>query len=150
MGGLLLERLLQRWCVDCPLRSQRGAEQYARMPHRVLIADPHALMRSKIRSLMERAGWEVVGEAANGQECIERVVALVPDLAILDLGMPVKDAIQVASELHKIHLSTKLLVYTIHDSDVIREEVLRAGIDGIAAKSGSAAELLSEAARLAG
>jgi DNA-binding NarL/FixJ family response regulator len=118
------------------------------MSRRVLVADPNDVMRAKIRSLIEKAGWEVVGEAADGQECIEKVDFLTPDLVILDLSMPVKNAIQAAAEIRTLRRSTKLLVFTVHDSDVVRDEVLRAGIDGFAVKSSSSAELLSEAARL--
>lgn len=118
------------------------------MLRRVLVADPNDAMRAKICSLIERARWEVVGEAADGQECIDKVNLLKPDLVVLDLTMPMKSAIQVAAEVRKASPSTKLLVFTIHDSDVVRDEVLRSGIDGFAVKSSSAAQLLSEAARL--
>lgn len=120
------------------------------MPQRVLVADPNDAMRAKVCSLLERAGWTIVGEAVDGQECIDKVDVLAPDLVILDLSMPVKNAMQVAAEIRERKPSTKLLVFTIHDSDVVRDEVLRAGIDGFAVKSASSAELLSEAARLLG
>lgn len=120
------------------------------MSHRVLVADPNDAMRAKVRSLIEKAGWEVVGEAADGQACIDKVNLLAPDLVIFDLSMPVKNAIQAAAEIRKLKPSTKLVVFTIHDSDVVREEVLRSGIDGFAAKSAPSAQLISEAARLLG
>jgi DNA-binding NarL/FixJ family response regulator len=107
-------------------------------------------MRTKIRSLVEKAGWEVAGEAASGQECIDRIKALAPELAIVELSMPVKSAIEVAAEIRKFGGPTKLLVVTVHDSDAIREEVLRAGADGFAVKSSSTTQLLAEARRLLG
>lgn len=118
------------------------------MPHRVLIADPYGAMRSKVRSLIEKSGWEVVAEAGNGQECIEQAQMHSPDLVILDLALPVKNAIEVATEVRKSHPSTKFLVFTVHDSEVVREEVLRAGMHGFAVKSSSAGKLLSEVRRL--
>ncbi len=117
------------------------------MSRRVLIVDPNDAIRARIRSLIEKGGWEVLGEAADGQECIDKVNLFAPDLVILDLNMPVKNAIQAAAEIRKTQPATKLLVFTIHDSPVIRDEVLRAGIDGFAAKS-SADQLLAEIARL--
>lgn len=118
------------------------------MPHRVLIADPHQVMRSRVRSLFENAGWHVVGEAANGQECVDQVIALAPDLVVFELSMPLKNGIEAAAEMRDIRPSTKLLMFTIHDSEAVHQEILRAGVDAIVAKSSSGAALISAASRL--
>ncbi|MGH9560305.1 MAG: response regulator [Terracidiphilus sp.] len=118
------------------------------MPHRVLIADPHQGMRAKIRSLFENAGWEVVGEAADGQDCVHKAIALGPDLVVMELTMPLRNGLDAAAEIRKSRPSTKLLMISIHESDVIREEVLQAGVDGFAPKSLSGAALLAQARRL--
>ncbi|MGH9687283.1 MAG: response regulator [Candidatus Acidiferrales bacterium] len=118
------------------------------MPHRVLIADPHQVMRSRVRSLFENAGWQVVGEAANGKECVEQVEALSPDLVVLELSMPLKNGVEAAAEIRDFRPSTKLLMFTIHDSKAIHEEILRAGIDAVVVKSSSGAVLLSVAAKI--
>lgn len=118
------------------------------MPDRVLIADPHDGMRAKIRSLIEKSGWEVVGEAANGEQCVELARALSPDLVILELNMPKRSLMEIVPEVRQFCPFTKFLVFTIHDADVIRGEVLRAGVHGFAVKSSSPVALLSEARRL--
>ncbi|MGH9738448.1 MAG: response regulator [Candidatus Acidiferrales bacterium] len=120
------------------------------MPHRVLIADPHQVMRSRVRSLFENAGWQVVGEAADGRECVEQVEALSPDLVVLELSMPLKNGIEAAAEIRDIRPSTKLLMFIIHDSNAVHEEILRAGIDAVVVKSSSGAALLSAAAKIVG
>lgn len=118
------------------------------MPHRVLIADPHQAMRSRVRSLFEDAGWQVVGEAADGKECVEQVKALAPDLVVLELSMPLKDGIEVAAEIRGIHPSVRFLIFTIHNSDAIHQEILRAGVDAVVVKSSSGATLLSAAVKV--
>jgi CheY-like chemotaxis protein len=59
------------------------------MPHKILVVDDYKPMRRKIRSLLESEGLDVCAEAANGREAIEKTKEYMPDLAILDLSMPV-------------------------------------------------------------
>ncbi|MGA9884580.1 MAG: response regulator transcription factor [Candidatus Acidiferrales bacterium] len=120
------------------------------MPYRVLIADPHQVMRSRVRTLFENAGWQVVGEAANGKECVEQVEALAPDLVVLELSMPLKNGVEAAAEIRDIRPSTKLLMFTIHDSEAVHEQILRAGVDAVVVKPSSGAALLSAAAKVMG
>lgn len=120
------------------------------MSHRVLVADPHEQMRAAIRSVFEKAGWQVVAEAADGQEAIERCKSCNPELVVLEMSMPVKSGIEAAAEIREICPAAKLLMFTIHDSEAVREEVLRIGFDGYAAKLFAGSDLLSEAKRLLG
>lgn len=114
---------------------------------RVLIAEPHAVMRSTIRALFEKADWEVVGEACDGEEAVKKAKELGPELVVIEISMPRRNGVDAAAEILKHRPSTKLLAFSIHDSEAIREEVLRAGVHGYAVKS-APAELLSEAERL--
>ena len=107
-------------------------------------------MRAVIRSLFEKVGWDVVAEAADGQEAVEKSKSYNPDLVVLEMIMPVKNGVDAAAEIRQSSPSTKLLMFTIHDSEAIRDEVLRFGIDGFVAKSAPSAELLSEAERILG
>jgi len=118
------------------------------MRGRVLLADPHDQMRAFVRSLFEKEGWEVVAEAADGQEAVEKSQSYNPDLVVLELTMPVKSGVDAAAEIRKIRPATKLLMFAIDDSAAVRDEVLRAGIDGYVPKSAASAELLSEAERI--
>ena len=59
------------------------------MPIRVVLADDHALVRQGLKALLEREGFQVVGEASNGQEAVRLLPSLHPDVAVLDISMPV-------------------------------------------------------------
>ena len=120
------------------------------MHYRVLVADPHDKMRAKVRSIFEKIGWDVVAEASDGKQAIDQSKHYNPDLVVLELLMPLKSGIDAAAEIRKIRPSVKLLVFTIDDSAAVRDEVLRAGIDGYAAKSAPSTELISEAQRILG
>jgi DNA-binding NarL/FixJ family response regulator len=119
------------------------------MPNRILVADPHEAMRARIRTILEGAGWKVIGEAVNGHDLLEKVKELAPDLVVLDLYLPVKGGLEAATEILKYFPSTKLLVFTVHEDEHIRNEALRIGLHGYALKS-SAASLLAEVNRILG
>ena len=69
-------------------------------PIRILIVDDHAILREGIRSLLERQeGIEVVGEAANGEEALERAALLEPDVVLMDVAMPVMDGLEATRRL---------------------------------------------------
>ena len=118
------------------------------MPHRILIADQNHEMRGRIRSLLERAGFQVVGEAADGQEMAEQALALAPDLIILDILMPVKCGLEAANDVLRTSPRAKLLVFTIHEAEEIRREALRVGVRGYMLKGSSSTEFLAEVKRL--
>ena len=76
---------------------------------RILLADDHALVRRGARGLLQnRHGWRVVGEAADGREAVEKVMKLKPDVAIVDISMPVLDGLQVTRQIRKAAPNTKL------------------------------------------
>jgi DNA-binding NarL/FixJ family response regulator len=103
---------------------------------RILIADDHALVRRGARSVLHsRRGWRVVGEAVNGREAVERAVELKPDVAVVDIGMPELDGIEVARQVRKEVPGTKVLMLTMHDSDHMVQRALDAGAHGYILKS---------------
>ena len=71
------------------------------MPIRVVLADDHALVRQGLKALLEREGFQVVGEASDGQELIRLVANVRPEIAILDVSMPILNGIDAARELQK-------------------------------------------------
>jgi DNA-binding NarL/FixJ family response regulator len=77
------------------------------MPHRILVADDHAGIRHRVRSVLETAGFEVCGEAANGLDAVTKTKLLTPDLIILDLFMPVMNGLQAIPEIAKSAPSVK-------------------------------------------
>ncbi len=112
------------------------------MPLRILLADDHVIVRQGFRALLERAGFEVVGEADNGLQAIELAGKLRPDVAVLDLAMPILNGIDAAREIRKASDQTKLILLTMHTQKKFVLESLRAGIRGYVVKSTAACELL--------
>lgn len=112
------------------------------MKLKVMIADDHSLMREGIKQLIEFDGSiEVIAEASNGVECLEKLEKLSPDVLLLDINMPEKNGIEVLEILKKKNSDIKVLVLTVH-SDV--EYLLKAidiGADGYILKDSEFAEL---------
>src|SRR5437762_13629820 len=93
------------------------------MPTRVLLADDHALIRQGLRALLERQGFQVVSEASDGQEALRSVQSTQPDVAIIDISMPVLNGVDAARELKKSAPKTKVILLTQHS----RSEERRVG-----------------------
>jgi len=92
---------------------------------RILIVDDAAFMRTKIRLILEKAGYEVVGEAENGAEGVAQYKRLMPDLVTLDITMPVMGGIDALREIRKIDENAKvLMVSAMGQEDFVREAVL--------------------------
>jgi len=72
------------------------------MPKRVLVVDDAIFMRNKIKSILEGAGYEIIGEASNGREAVERFQVLKPDLTTMDVVMPFKTGIEATKEILKL------------------------------------------------
>lgn len=103
---------------------------------RILVADDHALVRRGAREVLHsHRGWRVVGEAADGREAVEKAVALHPDVAVIDIGMPECDGIEAARQIRCVAPSTKVLVLTMYESDYMVQSAFDAGADGYLLKS---------------
>jgi DNA-binding NarL/FixJ family response regulator len=103
---------------------------------RILLADDHALVRQGARVVLQaRHGWRVVGEAVNGREAVEKAIELKPDVAVVDIGMPELDGVEVARQIREGVPSTKVLILTMHESDQIVKRALDAGALGYVLKS---------------
>jgi DNA-binding NarL/FixJ family response regulator len=102
---------------------------------KILVADDHGIVRSGIKLLLERqAGLNVVAEAADGVEALERALATRPDLCILDVGMPRMTGLQVAREILAHLTSTRVLMLSMHDDEHYLFEALKAGACGYVLK----------------
>jgi len=102
---------------------------------RVLIADDHGVVRGGLRLLLERQpGVEVVGEAADGAQAVEEALALRPDLAILDVGMPRLTGLQAAREIKAQAPKVDVLMLSMHDDERYLFEALKAGASGYVLK----------------
>ncbi|MBZ5532654.1 MAG: response regulator transcription factor [Acidobacteriia bacterium] len=112
------------------------------MAVRVLLADDHEIVRQGLRVLLEREGFEVVGEAADGREAIKLCEAHHPEVAILDLSMPLLNGVDAAREIIKSNSRTKVVLLTMHTEDHLVLESLRAGVTGYVLKTRASGELV--------
>lgn len=111
-------------------------------PVRILVADDHQIVLQGLKTILDREGFEVVGEAADGGEAVSKALQLQPDLVVLDIGMPVMTGIEAAAEIRKSFPSAKLILLTVHTENRYILEALRSGIRGYVLKSRAAGELI--------
>jgi two-component system, NarL family, response regulator NreC len=112
------------------------------MPIRIVLADDHVLVRQSLKSLLEREGHHILGEASDGQEAVQQVTAHQPDIAIMDISMPIVNGLSAAREVSKSSPKTKTILLTQHDEDQYISEALEAGVKGYVLKSQVASDLL--------
>ena len=109
---------------------------------RVLLADDHAVVRTGLKNLLLNEGFEIVAEASNGQEAVEMVNALGPDVAVLDIAMPLLNGIDAARQIYAESPRTKLILLTQHNEEQYALEALRSGVKGYVLKTQAAADLV--------
>ncbi len=112
------------------------------MPTRVVLADDHVLVRQGLKSLLEREGFQVTGEASDGQEAVRLVEKIQPDIAVMDISMPMLNGLDAARELKRSCPRTKTVLLTRHDEDQYVTEALRAGVKGYVLKNQAANDLV--------
>ena len=108
---------------------------------RVLIAEDHVMVRQGLRALLDREGFEVVGEASNGYEAVQSTTAVNPDVVVMDVSMPVMNGVDAAQELSQRSVKAKAVLLTRHDDDQYVLAALRAGARGYVLKSQAATDL---------
>ena len=114
------------------------------LPVRLVLADDHEIMRLGLRGLLQReSNWSVVGEAADGEAAVEIVLALEPDVAVLDIAMPKLNGLQAARTILGHGSQTRILLLSAHDSPQIISEVLDSGAHGFVLKSEAARDLVA-------
>ena len=114
------------------------------MPVRILIADDHHVVRTGLRALLEsKAGWQVCAEATNGREAVEQAGQLKPDVAVLDIGMPLLNGVEATRQIRKLSPHTEILILTMHDSELLVQEVLEAGAHGYILKDDADRNLIA-------
>ena len=118
------------------------------MPIRLVLADDHILVRQGLRSLLEREGHQVIGEAADGLEAVKQVEALKPDVVIMDVSMPNLNGIDAAREISASVPTTRTILLTQHEEDVYVSGALEAGVRGYVLKNQVAGDLLTAVQRV--
>jgi len=110
---------------------------------KVLIVDDHDIVRHGVRSMLRsRPEWEICGEAANGQEALELVSTLKPDIVVLDLTMPVMNGLDATVRIRELGVRCRILIFTMHESDRLYAEIRQAGADGCVQKSRASLDLV--------
>jgi two-component system, NarL family, response regulator NreC len=112
------------------------------MPIRVVLADDHTLVRQALKSLLEREKFQVVAEASDGQEVVALAEAHHPDIAVIDISMPILNGIDAARELGRSCPKTKTILLTQHEEDQYIREALEAGVKGYVLKNQAASDLV--------
>jgi DNA-binding NarL/FixJ family response regulator len=113
-------------------------------PFRILLADDHEVVRAGLRALLEEQnGWEVVAEAVDGRDAVEKASKLKPDAVVIDIAMPSLNGLEAVRQIVKAVPHTKVLVLTMYDSDPLIQQVLQAGARGYLLKSDAGRDLVS-------
>ncbi len=130
------------------LRYPRG--EMSRPQIRVLIADDHQLMRSGLRGLLEREGeFQVVAEAGDGYEAIERAIEYKPDIILLDVGMPRLNGTDAAQRISEKLPATRIIMLSMHSDESYVLKALKAGARGYLLKASPEADVLAAARAVA-
>ena len=113
-------------------------------PIRVLVADDHTIVRQGLVGILKKSEEiEVVAEAADGHEAVEKALKSKPDVVVVDVSMPRLSGIEAARRIHEALPATRILVLTMHDDEEYILRMVRAGVSGYLLKDGAASELLA-------
>ncbi|MBI5934206.1 MAG: response regulator transcription factor [Chloroflexi bacterium] len=111
---------------------------------RVLLADDHAVLRAGIRALLDmQPDIEVIGEAGDGRQAVERVRELEPDIILMDIGMPGLDGLAATRQIKENHPRTRILILTQHENKEYVLPALKIGASGYVLKRAEGDELLT-------
>jgi len=114
------------------------------IPIRIVLADDHVVLRAGLRALLDaEPDLEVVGEAGDGVDCVEKVTKLVPDIAVVDINMPHCDGLAALETMREQAPETRVLILTMHDDIGYLQRALSLGASGYVLKQAASEELLS-------
>jgi DNA-binding NarL/FixJ family response regulator len=110
----------------------------------VLIADDHEVVRRGMRALIhEQPGWQVVAEAIDGRDAVAKAEEFKPDVAILDITMPSLNGLEATRQIAKLSPRTRVLILSIHESDLLTHKLLDAGVRGYILKADAGRDLIT-------
>jgi DNA-binding NarL/FixJ family response regulator len=115
----------------------------------ILLADDNKVILQLLRRLIEsHAGWQVCGEASNGQQALAKALELKPDMMVLDFAMPGLNGLQVAAEISRTCPSLPMILHTIHDFPEMISEAKKVGIREVVSKTDASARLMDVMERI--
>jgi len=110
---------------------------------RILLADDHTVVRQGLRKVLEeRPDWKVVAEAGDGREAVRQAEQLKPDIAILDVAMPLLNGVEAARQIVKHVPGVRVLVLSMHSDEAYVTQILQAGASGYLLKDSADVDLL--------
>ena len=116
----------------------------------VLLADDHLTFSQSLRAFLEREGFRVVGEAADGREAVRLAKALRPDVAVLDVGMPLLNGVDAAREIQRACPRTRTILLTVHAEDQYVLQAFRGGVRGYVLKKQAVTDLVQAIQEVSG
>lgn len=117
---------------------------------RILLADDHVVVRRGLRALLQTSpDFTICAEAENGKDAVELALEHKPEVAILDISLPVLNGVEATRQIRKGSPTTEILIYTMHDSEAMIRDVLRAGARGYLIKSDTDEQIIPAVSALA-
>ena len=113
------------------------------MALRVVLADDHVIVREGLRVVLQAKGFQVAGEASDGAEAVDLCQKLRPDVAVLDISMPLMNGLDAAHAISKTCLQTKIVLLTVHTQERYVLQALHYGVTGYLLKENAADELVT-------
>ena len=110
---------------------------------RILLADDHTIVRQGIRKIVEdHPDWEVVAEAGDGREAVRKALELKPDIALLDIGMPLLNGIEASAQIVRRAPTVKVVILSMHPNEAYITRALQAGAKGYLLKDSADTDLI--------
>jgi two-component system, NarL family, response regulator NreC len=117
---------------------------------RVLLGDDHTVLRQGLRRILEdRRDWRVIAEAGNGRDAVREAIELTPDVAVLDIGMPLLNGIEATRQIARRAPSVRVLILSMHSDQAYVTQAVQAGARGYLLKESAGSELISAIAAVA-